>query len=263
MPFWGQLILQEGATPIIRELIKFHDHAMLILIIVLTIVGYAIVALIRNSLTARDILEAQLVETVWTIIPAVVLFFLALPSLRLLYLMDEVGRPTLTLKSIGHQWYWSYEYTDLPDLKFDSYIIPDAELEKGIHRLLEVDNRVVLPIKTNIRGLITRGDVIHSWAIPALGVKVDAIPGRLNQVGIFAMQSGIYYGQCSEICGANHRFIPIVLEFIRQLAFSAWLDLNGEVPETQSSMITPNSQHIYVGSKIINWIKSWRSIFGL
>ena len=147
-------------------------------------------------------------------IPAVVLIFIAFPSLQLLYTMDEIIEPSLTIKAVGHQWYWSYEYSDYDTepLEFDSYMVPTSDLEQGDMRLLEVDNRVVIPINTHVRVLITGADVIHSWTVPSLGVKADAVPGRLNQVSFFLNRPGVFYGQCSEICGSEHSFMPIVVE---------------------------------------------------
>ena len=228
MSFWGQLSFQEGTSPIINQLIIFHDHAILVLILVMSFVGYATFSLLINSLSSRYTLEAQRIETIWTLLPAIILLFLALPSLRLLYLIDEVSRPRLTLKTIGHQWYWSYEYSDFLNLEFDSYILPTEDLEKGQFRLLEVDHRAVLPIQTEIRALVTARDVIHSWTVPALGVKADAIPGRLNQLGFLSIRPGVFYGQCSEICGANHSFIPIAVEFVDRPSFLQWVTTFGE-----------------------------------
>lgn len=231
MALWGQLGFQDAASPIISILIGLHDHAILILTFVVTFVGYAIVSLIRQNLSCRNILEAQRVETVWTILPAVALLFIALPSLRLLYLIDEVREPQITIKAIGHQWYWTYQYSDFDtDVQIDSYIIPTEELIPGQFRLLEVDNRAVLPINIEIRVLVTAADVIHSWAVPRLGAKVDAIPGRLNQIGLTISRPGVYYGQCSEICGANHSFIPIVIEAVNYSTFIAWILKEGECP---------------------------------
>lgn len=168
-------------------------------------------------------MEGQTIEVVWTVIPAVTLIFIALPSLRLLYLLDEVNDPTITLKVIGHQWYWRYEYSDFNQVEFDSYIIPLDDLELGGFRLLEVDNNIVLPILTQIRAIVTAADVLHSWAIPALGVKIDGTPGRLNQVSFYINRAGLFYGQCSEICGANHRFMPIVIESVSAKWFLNWI----------------------------------------
>ena len=221
--YWGQLLLQDAASPIILQLISFHDHTLIILTLVISVVSYAIYTIIVNKYTNRYLIEAQQIETIWTIVPAIILVFLALPSLRLLYLTDEVRDPALTLKAIGHQWYWRYEYTDFSDIEIDSYIIPTQDLTAGEYRLLEVDNRIVLPIQTEIRVLVTAADVIHSWTVPALGVKVDAVPGRLNQLRFTINNPGIYYGQCSEICGANHSFIPITIEVVNIKSFINWI----------------------------------------
>lgn len=221
--YWGQLLFQDATSPIILQLISFHDHTLIILTLVISVVAYAIYVVITNSYTNRYLIEAQQIETIWTIVPAIILVFLALPSLRLLYLTDEVRNPSLTLKAIGHQWYWSYEYTDFSEVEFDSYIIPTSDLTTGEYRLLEVDNRIVLPIQIEIRVLVTAADVIHSWTVPALGVKVDAVPGRLNQLGFTINNPGIFYGQCSEICGANHSFIPICVEVVNLKSFTNWI----------------------------------------
>nr|AXA45247.1 cytochrome c oxidase subunit II [Lucerapex sp. MNHN IM 2013-19988] len=223
MSLWGQLGFQDAASPLMEELIFFHDHAMMILIMIISLVGYAAMSLMMNKYTCRSLVEGQEIETIWTVIPAFILIFLALPSLRLLYLLDEIGNCSLTVKSIGHQWYWSYEYSDFSNIEFDSYMIPSNELSSGDFRLLEVDHRVILPTETDTRVLVTSGDVIHSWTVPSLGVKVDAVPGRLNQLGFFIKYPGIFYGQCSEICGANHSFMPIVIEAVPLESFMEWV----------------------------------------
>lgn len=221
--YWGQLIFQDAASPIILQLISFHDHTLIILTLVISVVSYAILIIMLNKYTNRYLIEAQQIETIWTIVPAIILIFLALPSLRLLYLTDEVRNPSITLKAIGHQWYWRYEYTDFTDIEIDSYIIPTTDLTPGEYRLLEVDNRIVLPIQIEIRVLVTAADVIHAWTVPALGVKVDAVPGRLNQLGFTINTPGVFYGQCSEICGANHSFIPICVEVVNIKSFTNWI----------------------------------------
>nr|YP_010945401.1 cytochrome c oxidase subunit II [Palaemon modestus]UVU21234.1 cytochrome c oxidase subunit II [Palaemon modestus] len=223
MATWTALNFQDAASPLMEQLIYFHDHAMLVLILITTLVSFMISSLFFNSLTNRFLLEHQTIETVWTILPAVILIFIALPSLRLLYLLDEVNNPNVTLKVIGHQWYWSYEYSDFPQVEFDSYMVPEAEADNSSFRLLDVDNRTILPMNTQIRVLITAADVIHSWTVPSLGVKVDAIPGRLNQLSFQINRPGLFYGQCSEICGANHSFMPIVVESISVKSFLNWI----------------------------------------
>lgn len=223
MATWGHLGFQDRASPLIEQLIFFHDHTIVVLILITTLVGYIIGTLFFNTFTNRFLLEGQTIEIIWTILPAVILIFIALPSLRLLYLLDEVNNPRVTVKAIGHQWYWSYEYSDFLQVEFDSYIIPANELSDNGFRLLDVDNRTTLPINTQIRVLIRAADVIHSWTVPALGIKADAIPGRLNQVSFLINRPGLFYGQCSEICGANHSFIPIVVESVSVNSFLNWI----------------------------------------
>ena len=231
MATWTHLGFQDGASPLIEQLIFFHDHIILILILIITFVGYILSTVLINSLINRYILEHQTIEMIWTSVPAIILIFIALPSLRLLYLLDEVNSPAITLKAIGHQWYWSYEYSDFLHLEFDSYIIPSNELDTSRFRLLDVDNRTVLPMNTQIRIIIRAADVIHSWTIPALGVKADAIPGRLNQASFLINRPGLFLGQCSEICGANHRFIPIVIESVSTDAFLNWVSSASDSPD--------------------------------
>lgn len=223
MATWRQWGLQDAASPLIQQLTFFHDHAILVLTLILSVVMWASLSLISNQFFCRTILEGQQVETIWTILPALILITLALPSLTLLYLLDEVNTPQFTVKVIGHQWYWRYEYPEAPDLSIDSYMTPEIELTPGQARLLEVDNRVVFPYLTEARLIVTRADVIHSWAVPAIGVKIDAIPGRLNQAAAYLSRPGLFYGQCSEICGANHRFIPIALESISPAHYLKWV----------------------------------------
>nr|AAS85775.1 cytochrome oxidase subunit II [Hapalemur aureus]AAS85776.1 cytochrome oxidase subunit II [Hapalemur aureus] len=218
-----QLGFQDAASPIMEELLYFHDHTLMIMFLISSLVLYIISLMLTTELMHTNTMDAQEVETVWTILPAAILILIALPSLRILYMMDEITTPSLTLKTMGHQWYWSYEYTDYENLCFDSYMIPSSDLKPGELRLLEVDNRVVLPTELSIRMLISSEDVLHSWAVPSLGVKTDAIPGRLNQATLMASRPGIYYGQCSEICGANHSFMPIVLELVPLKHFEEWL----------------------------------------
>nr|YP_009504257.1 cytochrome c oxidase subunit II [Eterusia aedea]AWX53546.1 cytochrome c oxidase subunit II [Eterusia aedea]UEP15827.1 cytochrome c oxidase subunit II [Eterusia aedea]UNP49223.1 cytochrome c oxidase subunit 2 [Eterusia aedea] len=224
MPTWSNFNLQNGASPLMEQIIFFHDHTLVILIMITILVGYLMVSLFFNQYINRFLLEGQMIELIWTILPAITLIFIALPSLRLLYLLDEINNPLITLKSIGHQWYWSYEYSDFNNIQFDSYMIPSNELSPNNFRLLDVDNRIILPMNNQIRVMVTATDVIHSWTIPALGVKVDANPGRLNQTNFFMNRPGIFYGQCSEICGANHSFMPIMIESISIKNFINWIN---------------------------------------
>ena len=229
---WGQINFQDSNSPLIEELSHLHDYINLILFFILLFVGIIILLRVKNSLINQKLVQIQIVEWVWTIIPAFLLLQIALPRLLLLYILDESARSSLVIKAVGHQWYWSYEYNDFTILKehirleMDSYIIPTTELEDNIFRLLDVDNRTVLPINLQTRILIRSVDVLHSWTVPSLGVKADAVPGRLNQLKFSRHRPGLFFGQCSEICGANHRFIPIVVEMVNINTFYNWLISN-------------------------------------
>lgn len=229
-----QLGIQDPATPIAEGMIFFHNYLMFFLIFIGIFVFWMLseILLRFNSVEnpiPQKFTHSSLLEIVWTIIPAVILVIIAIPSFALLYSLDEIIDPVITLKVIGHQWYWSYEYSDYASLEggetlaFDSYMTPTNDLVFGSFRLLEVDNRVILPINTHIRVLVTAADVIHNWAIPSLGIKIDATPGRLSQVPVFIKREGTYYGMCSEICGVNHAFMPIVVKGITTDAFITWL----------------------------------------
>nr|YP_010998233.1 cytochrome c oxidase subunit II [Plecia hardyi]WPM86390.1 cytochrome c oxidase subunit II [Plecia hardyi] len=224
MPTWSNLSFQDSNSPLMEQLIFFHDHTLLILIMITMLVGYLMLMMFFNNYINRFLLSGQMIEIIWTVLPAIILMFIALPSLRLLYLLDEIYNPTITVKAIGHQWYWSYEYSDFSNIEFDSYMIPiNNETNLNNFRLLDVDNRIMLPMNSQIRILVTATDVIHSWTIPSLGVKVDGTPGRLNQINFFINRPGLYFGQCSEICGANHSFMPIVIESISPMNFINWI----------------------------------------
>ena len=226
---WNQIWLQDANSPIKEEFIFFHDFIITVLIFIITLVGYIIISLIYNKLIYKSLIEGQLLECVWTFLPAFILVQVALPSLILLYNLDDASDTSVTLKVNGHQWYWSYEYSDFwssgfdSSLEFDSYIASENIIAPGLYRLLDVDYRPVLTYLVQTRVLITSRDVLHCWTVPRLGVKADANPGRLNQVKFISYRPGIYYGQCSEICGRNHRFIPISLEFLRAEDFLSWI----------------------------------------
>lgn len=185
----------------------------------------------RASIVSYKFTHHDTLETIWTLVPSVILLLIAIPSLLVLFALDEIGTPSITLKAVGHQWYWSYEVVtttvneygqeETSTSSFDSYMVPTAELEFGGHRNLQVDNVLRLPINTHIRLIVTSMDVLHSWAMPAFGVKIDCVPGRLNQSGMYIDRYGIFYGQCSEICGANHGFMPIVIEVVPE---PNWID---------------------------------------
>nr|YP_003457021.1 cytochrome c oxidase subunit II [Haplophryne mollis]BAI77342.1 cytochrome c oxidase subunit II [Haplophryne mollis] len=221
----SQLGFQDAASPVMEELLHFHDHSLMILFIISTLVLYVLITMVSTKLTNKYTLDSQEIEIVWTVLPAVVLILIALPSLRILYLMDEINDPHLTIKAMGHQWYWSYEYTDYQNLEFDSYMIPTHELYPGQFRLLETDRRMIVPVESPVRVMVSAEDVLHSWAVPSLGVKMDAVPGRLNQTTFLVTRPGVFFGQCSEICGANHSFMPIVVEAVPLGHFEGWSSL--------------------------------------
>nr|YP_002640589.1 cytochrome c oxidase subunit II [Hydroscapha granulum]CAM35433.1 cytochrome c oxidase subunit 2 [Hydroscapha granulum] len=224
MATWSTNGLLDANSPLMEQLNFFHDYAMLILVMITVLVGFLMSSLFFNKYNNRFLLEGQTIEIIWTILPAIVLIFIAMPSLKLLYLLDEINNPLLTLKSIGHQWYWSYEYSDFKNTEFDSYMVTSNDLKKNSFRLLDVDNRIVLPFKSQIRMLVSAADVLHSWCITPLGVKVDATPGRLNQTNFFMNRPGLFFGQCSEICGTNHSFMPIVIESVNIKNFIKWIN---------------------------------------
>nr|ADK54946.1 cytochrome oxidase subunit II [Xanthippus corallipes] len=223
MATWSNLSLQDSASPLMEQLSFFHDHTMIVLLLITTIVGYSLSYMLTMNYSNRNMLHGHLIETIWTALPAVTLIFIALPSLRLLYLLDDSSNALITIKTIGRQWYWSYEYSDFINVEFDTYMKPEKELKPEEFRLLEVDNRTILPMNTEVRVLTSASDVLHSWAIPALGIKIDATPGRLNQGTFLINRPGLFFGQCSEICGANHSFMPIVIESTSVKLFIKWL----------------------------------------
>lgn len=233
-----QVTFQDGATPVQEGILELHDIVFYYLIIITFAVLWMIIAsLIKYHSSKSPITHyfshGATLETVWTVTPAVFLLFIAFPSFKLLYLTDEVFSPSMTIKVAGHQWYWSYEYSDFlnddgESIEFDSYMVPESDLEDGQLRLLDVDNNVVLPVDTNVRFIVSGGDVIHSFTVPSLGFKVDAIPGRLNQVSTIAEREGLFYGQCSEICGVMHAYMPICIEAVSPEKYLEWMESMSE-----------------------------------
>jgi cytochrome c oxidase subunit 2 len=233
----GQINFQDPATPIMEGIIDLHHNIFFYLIVITALVLWMLVQIMlnfsynwdhpymashvksrNNFLLLSNIVHGTWLEIIWTLTPSIILMLIAVPSFALLYSIDELIDPAITLKVVGHQWYWSYEYSDYNDvlndteLNFDSYMLSTDDLTIGDLRLLEVDNAIVLPINTHVRVIVTATDVLHSWGIPSLGIKIDAVPGRLNQVSLFLKREGTFYGQCSEICGVNHGFMPIVVK---------------------------------------------------
>nr|YP_010444566.1 cytochrome c oxidase subunit II [Antialcidas floripennae]UTI38476.1 cytochrome c oxidase subunit II [Antialcidas floripennae] len=224
MNSWMSKFMQDSTSPIMEQLILFHDHTMMIVVMITIMVGYIILSMFMNKLINRLMLENQTIELIWTLMPAVTLIFIAMPSLRILYLIEESMMPMMTIKVIGHQWYWSYEYSDFNEIEFDSYMKPYNNLKLMEFRLLDTDNRMIIPFNTMTRILVSSADVIHSWTIPSAGVKIDASPGRINQANMIISRPGIHFGQCSEICGSNHSFMPISMESINMKSFMHWIN---------------------------------------
>lgn len=230
-----QIGFQDGASPTQEGITELHDIIFFYLVLICFGVLYVLINTIIhfNSNTNKIVYKYQnhgtLIELIWTISPAFVLIAIAFPSFKLLYLLDEVISPSITIKAVGHQWYWSYEYSDFineegESIEFDSYMVPETDLENGMLRLLDVDNRIVVPLDTHIRFIVTGQDVIHDFAVPSLGLKVDACPGRLNQASVIIEREGVYYGQCSEICGVYHGFMPIAVEAVSPEKYLSWID---------------------------------------
>lgn len=235
MPEASQIGFQDPASPIMEEIINFHNYVMVYLSFIAVGLGWMMIEILRTYSKSKRVISHKylvhgtLIELIWTVSPALILVAIAFPSFKLLYLMDEVIDPAITIKAIGHQWYWSYEYSDYAKqdgstINFDSYMVPEEDLEIGDLRLLEVDNKVVVPKETHVRVVVSAADVLHSWAVPSLGIKIDANPGRLNQTAFLADRAGRYYGQCSEICGANHGKMPIVVEAVSLTEYCNYIE---------------------------------------
>lgn len=224
--------LQDAATPNQEGIQELYDHITFYSFIILGLVSYLLFVVIKdyknNPFSYKYMRHGQTLEIIWTIFPAVILLLIAFPSFILLYLSDEVLTPAMTIKVIGLQWYWKYEYSDFisetgDSIEYESYIIPEDMLEEGQIRLLDTDTSIIVPVDTHVRFVVTSNDVIHSFAIPSLGIKIDATPGRLNQVSALIQRTGVYYGQCSELCGINHALMPIKLECVPINDFIEWL----------------------------------------
>nr|DAZ91252.1 TPA_asm: COX2 [Gammarus fossarum] len=222
MPTWHMLFFQDSASPSMEQLSLFHDFTMAIITLILIMVASSLVFTSSYKLTDRLLLQSQTIEIIWTVAPVTIVLLIALPSLQTLYLLDDPFSPNITIKAMGHQWYWSYQYPDFPDMELDCYMLPTSSLNHQI-RLLETDISVAMPTNSKIRLVTTSSDVIHSWSMPAFGVKADAVPGRLNQLMFSIKRSGVFYGQCSEICGSNHSFMPIKVEAIPMKNFLHWV----------------------------------------
>jgi cytochrome c oxidase subunit 2 len=223
-----QLGFQEAASPVMEKLAVFNDQLNILITIICIFVLLLLVYTCLRFRKSKNPVPSKtshntLIEIIWTVLPVVILVIIAVPSFKILYYMDKTDKPEMTLKVVGHQWYWEYQYPDAGGFSFDSNMIKDSDIKPGQFRLLEVNNRVVLPIDTNIQLLITGADVIHSWAMPSMGIKTDAVPGRTNEAWVRITKPGIYYGQCSELCGVDHAFMPIAIEAVTKEQYKQWL----------------------------------------
>ena len=223
-----QMGLQPAATPLMQSIDDLHDILLVIItLITLFVLGLLLYVMWRfresKNPTPTRTTHNTTVEVLWTVIPVVILVLIAIPSFKLLYYSDTIPKADLTVKAIGHQWYWSYEYPDHGNFTFDATILADDELKEGQPRLLEVDNRIVVPVDKVVRVQVTADDVLHAWAVPAFGIKIDGVPGRLNELWFKAERTGVYYGQCSELCGVNHGFMPIRVDVVTDQEFNAWI----------------------------------------
>nr|YP_002456340.1 cytochrome c oxidase subunit II [Watersipora subtorquata]ABY55225.1 cytochrome c oxidase subunit II [Watersipora subtorquata] len=218
MAKWAQLMLNESNTMTMQFLSLFHDLTLVVIILILFFVSGISLFMMTNKLIS-DSPIVTMMEVIWTVIPMLILLILGNPIFKYLMLMEE-SDPYMTFKAMGHQWYWSYEIADT-EISFNSYMVPNPWL--GEYRLLESDHRMILPYNKNIQTLISATDVLHCWTLPSVGVKADAVPGRLNQVFFQIMRPGVMYGQCSEICGSNHTYMPITVEAIKPEFFYNWI----------------------------------------
>nr|YP_010990619.1 cytochrome c oxidase subunit II [Diostrombus politus]WOW99037.1 cytochrome c oxidase subunit II [Diostrombus politus] len=221
MPLWMKMNNMESASPIMQQLMFFHDISMNTILMITIITFSMMIMTIKNKLFTRNTMDNQPMEIFWTILPSMILLIIAIPSLKIIYMMEELSNPMITVKTMGHQWYWTYEYSDSKQIEIESYM---KKNEQKMFRLLDVDNRTILPMLTKIRMIISSTDVLHSWTIPSLGTKMDAVPGRLNQIMLFIDKPGLFYGQCSEICGTNHSFMPITVESVNMKNFIKWIE---------------------------------------
>ena len=224
-----QLSFQEPATDLMSDIISFHSYILMPIITGISILVLFLLLYIafrfnssRNQ-TASNTTHNTLVEVLWTVIPVILLIIIAIPSFRLLYVSETIPKADLTIKAIGNQWYWSYEYPDYGDIAFDANMLNDDELSDPKLRLLETDTQIVVPVNKVVKLQITSNDVLHAWTIPAFGVKMDAVPGRLNETWFKANREGVFYGQCSELCGPKHAFMPINVNVVSEEEFEDWI----------------------------------------
>jgi len=244
---WG-LGFQTSASPVKHEMVWFHNDLLMPTITVITIFVMLLLLFVMIRFNAKanpkpsKTTHNTLLEFVWTLVPVIILVVIVVPSLKLLYFADKTADAEMTLNIKGYQWYWGYTYPDHGEIEFTANMVPEQDLKEGQLRLLSTDNPVVLPVDTNIRLLITANDVLHSWAMPALGVKMDAVPGRTNETWTRIEKEGVYFGQCSEICGINHAFMPIEIHAVSKEAFAKWVEAQGgKMPEKTADAAIPGT----------------------
>jgi cytochrome c oxidase subunit 2 len=224
-----QMGFQPAVSPTMERIQSFHD----LLLVIITLISVFVLGLLvyvvwrfseKRNPTPSKTTHNTLIEVIWTVVPVIILVIIAVPSFKLIYYADQIEDADMTLKAIGRQWYWSYEYPDHGNFTFDAYMVADDELEDGQPRLLQTDTAVVLPVDTRIRLLLTASDVIHAFAMPSMGLKLDAVPGRVNETWLQINEEGTYYGQCSEICGTGHAYMPIMIKAVSKEAFAEWVE---------------------------------------
>lgn len=244
-PVPWQMDFQEPASPMMSWIVDMHNVLLILILGVALVVGALMVYVLIRYRASRNPVPSKtahntMLEIVWTLIPAIILLIIGIPSMKLLFKIDRIENAQMTLKATGHQWYWSYDYPE-KNISFDSYMIEDKNLKPGQMRLLEVDNRVIVPMNTTVRVLITSVDVIHSFSVPSFGIKKDAVPGRLNETWFRIAKEGTYYGQCSELCGIKHGFMPIAIEVVSQEKYDAWVKEKA-APATPASKAPAENQ---------------------
>ena len=242
-PYEWQLNFQEAASPLMLELHSFHNFLLVIITVIVVFVSLLLIYVMFRFSAKRNPIPAKFthniaIEVIWTLIPTIVLIIIAVPSFRILKMAEHSPPADVIVKVVGSQWYWSYSYPDHGNIEFDSNLIQEKDLKPGQIRLLEVDNRVIIPQGAVIKFLVTASDVLHSFAIPSLGIKTDAVPGRINQTWTKIDKKGVYYGQCSELCGVNHGFMPIAIEVVSKEEFEEWVKKTGTKTASGESKIS-------------------------
>jgi cytochrome c oxidase subunit 2 len=255
-PEAGAIKLTEAASPMKEKMIAFHDHLLMPVITAITIFVFVLLLIVivrfnsRANPTPSKTTHNTLLEVVWTLIPVLILIVVVIPSMKMLYYVDRTTEAEMTLKTIGSQWYWSYEYPDNGGITFTSNLVQDKDLKPGQPRLLATDNVVVLPVDTNIKILTAATDVIHSWAVPALGIKLDAVPGRLNETWVRIDKEGEFYGQCSQLCGQGHGYMPIEVHAVSKQAFAEWVKKQGgKMPGDAAAAVPSENKNKKTGEK--------------